>query len=394
MNRLNLLFSSYIFVIVGLFLYSFTQVDLSLTLSRNAFIHSLEKSIQHVGYFNRPLSTLVFLVIIALLTTHYLIFVYLALKNKINTTQIWILIIGTTAILTLSYNAFSYDLFNYIFDAKLITFYHVNPYQYRALDFPREPMLSFMHWSHRTYPYGPFWLVMTVPFSFLGLNLFIPTLFIFKALISATFLATVYLIQKIAREINPKREKFILVTFALSPFVLIEAVLDSHNDMPMMMFAVLSIYLALKKRWLLSVIAVILSALTKQATVFMVIPVILYVVSEVFKKRIISFENFLKFCILSMTIALIYVVSRIDIQPWYFLWVFPLIILLKPNKYIFLTVTGFSIGLLLRYSPFLYRGDWNGLVPTIELYATIFSTLIGFLSALILDIYRLSKQKA
>lgn len=387
MKKIWLLFSSYFLVILALFFYSFTQVDLSLTLSRASIFQDIEKNFQYIGYFNRPLSTAIFVVILGALFIHYLIFVYLAIKNKIKTKTLWKLIIATTVILTFCYNAFSYDLFNYIFDAKIITFYNQNPYLHKALDFPKDPMLSFMHWTHRTYPYGPLWLVMTVPFSYLGLGFFLPTFFIFKAFIASTFIGSAYLIQKIVRKVNSKYEAFALASFALSPFVIIEALVDSHNDMPMMFLGILSLYFALNKKWLFSILAVVASALTKQASVFMIAPIIFFALLS-YKKINFSYENLIKLSIISMLTALIYVVSKIDIQPWYYLWVFPLISLLKPNKYVFLTSTGFSLGLLLRYAPFLYQGDWNGMVPFVELYLTVISTITFFLIALSFDIYK------
>ena len=53
---------SFLFLITILFVffYSFTQVDLSLTLSRASFITTLQRSFQYIGYFNRPLSTVLF----------------------------------------------------------------------------------------------------------------------------------------------------------------------------------------------------------------------------------------------------------------------------------------------------------------------------------------------
>jgi len=64
--------------------------------------------------------------------------------------------------LLFSYPFLSHDLFNYLFDAKIVTFYHQNPYILKALDFPSDPWLRFMHWTHRTYPYGPSFLFLTL----------------------------------------------------------------------------------------------------------------------------------------------------------------------------------------------------------------------------------------
>ena len=67
------------FLIIGwiavsflLLAYSFTQVDLSLTLSQLSIWQTIQKSFQQIGYFNRPLSTAIFLIIITLMFALYL----------------------------------------------------------------------------------------------------------------------------------------------------------------------------------------------------------------------------------------------------------------------------------------------------------------------------------
>ena len=70
---------------------------------------------------------------------------------------------------------------------KYLTFIHQNPYFHKASDFPNDPMLNFMRWTHRLYPYGPSWLILTVPLSFIGLNFFLPTFFLFKIMIGFIF---------------------------------------------------------------------------------------------------------------------------------------------------------------------------------------------------------------
>ncbi len=115
--------------VIGLFLYSLTQVDLNLTLSRAPLINSIVKVFQNIGYFQRPLSTTIFLVLILLLFALYLILLYLSKKGKLSRREFWWLIILTSAVLLFSYPAFSYDIFNYMFDAKTIVFYQQNPWQ-------------------------------------------------------------------------------------------------------------------------------------------------------------------------------------------------------------------------------------------------------------------------
>src|SRR3989344_7601362 len=197
------------FLIIGwistafLFLaYSFTQVDLSLTLSQLSIWQVIQRSFQQIGYFNRPLSTLIFFVIATLMFALYSYTLIQVRKKNISRRTIFAIIFSISGVLFFSYNAFSYDLFNYIFDSKIFTFYFQNPYFHKALDFPQDPMLSFMHWTHRLYPYGPTWLFLTIPFSFFGFNIFLLTFYLFKFIAVSAFVLSAFLIEKIARKIG------------------------------------------------------------------------------------------------------------------------------------------------------------------------------------------------
>src|SRR3989304_7437151 len=183
---------------ISLLLYSFTQVDLSLTLSQVSIWQGIQKFFQQIGYFNRPLSTALYLVIIIFMFALYLKTLDMVQNNLLTRKYLWKIILVISVALFFSYNAFSYDFFNYIFDAKIVTFYHQNPYEHKALDYPGDPMLSFMHWTHRTYPYGPMWLLLTVPVSFIGFGYFLVTFYLFKLLMVGSFIWSVYLIRRIA----------------------------------------------------------------------------------------------------------------------------------------------------------------------------------------------------
>jgi len=99
-----------------------------------------------------------------------------------------------------SYNAFSYD-YSTIFDARIISHYQLNPYFHRPSDFVGDPMLNFHALDSAHYPYGPSWLVLTVPLTFIGMDYFLPTFFLFKILMALSFLGSCYLIYKISARI-------------------------------------------------------------------------------------------------------------------------------------------------------------------------------------------------
>src|SRR3989344_7986002 len=103
--------SFWFLVVCSLFFYSFTQVDLGLTLNQTSLIQYFQKSFQYIGYFNRPLSSALVCAVYILMFSLYIWTLSLVWKKKIKTRVIWIITIMTSVILLFSYNAFSYDIF-------------------------------------------------------------------------------------------------------------------------------------------------------------------------------------------------------------------------------------------------------------------------------------------
>ncbi len=375
------LFIGFSFIVaVGLFLYSFTQIDLSLTLSRMSFWQVVQKSFQLVGYFNRPLSTGLYIVLLVCAFGLYGSLLRFVQKGAISQRAMWVIVILVTGILMFSYAAFSYDIFNYIFDAKIVTYYQQNPYEKKALDFPADPMLSFMHWTHRTYPYGPVWLLLTVPLSFLGFQVFLLTYFLFKILIAASYLGIVYFISRILRKISPKDEVFGMALFALNPLVLIESLLSAHNDIVMMFFAVWGIYQLINKKYLLSFVLFIISYGIKFATESLSLPIhigaVVFLAAAVYylSRRWALHPDWERVFIILSTIMIFPVLVasyRTNFQPWYLLYVIPFAALVGQKFFIFIPMVIFSLFALLQYVPFLYIGNWNPPVPSILSYLTI-----------------------
>ncbi len=349
----------YSLTIVGLLFYSFTQIDLSLSFSKFPVLYEFQKFFQEIGYFNRPISTVLFLIIIFLMFIFYGYFLYKANKKELKNKDLWVLILMTSGILVFSYNAFSYDLFNYIFDAKIVTFYNENPYFHKALDYPNDPMLSFMRWTHRLYPYGPIWLGITIPISFIGLQIFIVTFALFKLLIAGFFIGSCYLIQKINKNLNKDDGNFGLVLFALNPLIIIESLISSHNDIVMIFFALWGIYLFFNGRKILAFLLIIISSQVKIPTIALILPIVLSFEPLASKLNIDKNKLILLF-ISSMTIVLIFVLTKMEIQPWYFLWILPFIAIHPKNKYLSIFIFNISLGLILRYTVFIFNGNWDG----------------------------------
>ncbi|MBI5123183.1 hypothetical protein HZA75_04980 [Candidatus Roizmanbacteria bacterium] len=353
------------FTILGLFFYSFTQVDLNLTLIKHPFINQIIKSFQYLGYFQRPLSTYIFLLFVLLLFLLYFLFLALAKNGNLSRREFWLVIICTSVILLFSYPAFSYDIFNYMFDAKTIVIYHQSPWYTKPLDFIGDPWLSFMHWTHRPSVYPPGWILLSLPFFIAGFNYFTLILLNFKLLMALGFLGSVWMLEKL---LSPDERHVItaLVFYAFNPLMLIENLVSGHNDIVMMFFVLLSFWFALQKKKLFSIFYFLFSIFTKYITAVL-LPVIFFY--DWFRKKTGEVIIY-RYSLIIVFLAFLFFITRVEIQPWYLVWLIPFIVL-SGWKFLYPVTIGLSLGFLLRYVPFLYQGNWDNPVPAYEFWLTL-----------------------
>lgn len=384
----KILLASWFLVILFLFLYSFTQVDLGLTLNQASIVQYFQKSFQYVGYFNRPLSTYIYCSITILLSSLYVLTLFFVHKKKIQPRTIWIITIFTSIILLFSYSAFSYDIFNYMFDARIVTTYAENPYEHKALDYPGDPMLSFMHWTHRTYPYGPLWLGITIPPSFVGGSFFLLTFYLFKALAITAYLISCYFIEKIAKKHKIINPEFALAFFALNPLVIIESLVSGHNDIVMVAFILTGVYLLFEQKKYTAWLFLVFSASIKFATGFLLPLFVWYPLSKSQKK---DFYFYLASVFL-MIIAVIIATLRTTFQPWYLLLPLPFCAFLSNKYYILIPSVVISSLALLQYVPYLYLGNYDPPVPLVMDQMLWGSIGISLLSALGYSVLKKAKM--
>lgn len=319
----------YLLVLLSLGIYSYSQIDLNLTLLREPWFLTFQHQMVQLGYFNRPLSTAIFLII-----TFFCFLLYILFFRKADKIPVRFLLAGTCLLGLLSYPAFSHDIFNYIFDARVLVFHHANPYTSTALMFPFDDWTRFMNWTHRTYPYGPTFLPITLVVYLLGFGKFIPTLLLFKALMVAAYLGSARIIYKLAKSKG-------LIFFALNPLVLFEVVVSGHLDIIMLFFALLGYYFYTKKKKVLGIFSWIMSIGIKYVT-------------------FIQFPGLpLSWLVLLAYIGAILQFGSRELLPHYFIVPLGFSALLPENKYVVWTGIALSMILLvLRYIPFISSGVW------------------------------------
>jgi Gpi18-like mannosyltransferase len=354
----------YSVVSVVLFLYSYTQVDLGLTLSRANVWQTIQKAFQSIGYFNRPVSALIYLVILAAFFILYGVTLLIIGKKKLSGREL-LLIVGVVAlVICLSYPAFSYDFFNYLFTAKTVLIYHKNPYTVIPLQFTGvEPWLSFMHWTHLPTAYTPLWILVTLLPYVLGFGYFLLTLWSLKIVVMIAYLATAVAVYKILMRVDRDNALLGVAIFALNPLIIVECLVSGHNDILMMALALWSIVLFQKgKRWT-SWLVLSLSVAMKLMTLTLI------------PAFFIKWNR--KVALACMVAGFLAVVSQREVLGWYWVWIVPFVALLPDLWSVTVISTGVSLGLLLRYAPFLYQGDWNGSVPFIKTWGTIIPIVLS-----------------
>lgn len=344
---------------IGLFLYSFTQIDLNLTLSRMSIWQTIQKAFQSIGFFNRPLSTWLFIGIIISLFFWYGMSMYWVSQKKISMKHLWIMIFCMTVILIFSYPAFSYDLFNHMFTAKTVLLYHKNPYEVTPLQFTGfESWLTFMRWTHVVSIYSPLWILMTlVPYIF-GFGYFLWIMWNFKLLIAAFYLMTIYAIGKLNQEKGDTTAVLGMAIFALNPLVIIESLISSHNDIVMMGTGMMALLFFHQRKFVASFFLLSVSIASKLITVLL-LP--MYLFPKV---------KWLPLALMSIGTIGFLVVTKREVMPWYLLWTLPFTALMPNKRWLIFLFSGISLGLLLRYAPYLYLGNWDDPVPLIKIWVT------------------------
>lgn len=359
----------YIVASLFLFLFSYTQVDLSLTLSQNNIYQMVEKGFQHIGYYQRPVATGLFVALVVLFFVLY----WLAIRAK--KLPLWRIIIPMTVILLFSYPAFSYDIFNYMFDAKTVLVYHKIPYTVIPLAFSSvEPWLSFMHWTHIPSVFMPFWILMSLPAYLLGFGYFLGILWSFKAVMAAGYLAAVWFIWKILSRLDPDHATLGAAIFALNPLVIFETLVSGHYDIIMMAFALIALYLYLYKKRLASFVFLSFSVATKVIT------------GSLLPVFFLGWQRKISLVFMLFGSAVFIVLTKREILPWYMIWLIPWYALLPRVKWLRALGSAASLGFLLSYAPFLYFGDYHPPVPMLKLWITLTPIVLAIVIVLVKNI--------
>lgn len=368
-------------------IYSYAFLDLGLTLTSFKPYLILQEQIRSWGYLQRNQSVIIFILLISLFFIVYYLLIRAFIKGKILLKQVLFLSVLICLVLTFAYPAFSHDIFNYIFNAKMVLVFGANPHIKLAVDFV-DPMLDFMRNVHTPAPYFYGWTLISLLPYILGLGRIFPELISFKIFSAIFFLFNGFVLNKIYSIYKLKLDKLRLVLFLLNPLILIEVVAVGHNDLVMMAFALLAFYFLIKtknrdknkkqkkvKLIILSLFFILTSISIKYATVVLLPLMLIWYFRP--KLDLGFWGAVILFC-LPFTRPLD------QFHSWYLIWPLTWSFLSKNIKVIYFFVF-LSFLSLFRYAPYIFYGYWHQPVLQQRL-------MIYFIPPLIYLAYRLTAK--
>lgn len=364
-----ILFLLYFLLILTLSVYSYSLVDPNITFFNHPIWTNFRNVMVELGYNQRQNSWFIYLSIIILLFIFHYVFVN---KYKKLVFPPFKIALVTGVVLLFSYPFLSADFFSYIFYARITTLYFKTPYTNIPGDFYLDPWLRFTQWTGHNSLYGPvFFLISLVP-SFLGFAKLLPTFLLFKLTTVVFYLLGVWFLQNL-------NKKWALI-FATSPLIIIEGLVNGHNDLIAVSLVIAGIYYLTKKKRVLSGLFVLFSVGIKYLT----FPFLL-----IFPR--IRNNKFL--VLLSVLGLIVFWTFKSEIQPWYFMIFFGL---LPFYEGFILRLNVFFFGLLASYYPFVRWGGWGKVLywttdQKVEFKHKII--IVFFLIFILLEVKKLFKKK-
>lgn len=287
----------------------------------------------------------------------------------------WLMIfLVVSAPLIFSNNALSHDVFNYIFNARMVVKYQMNPHVQVAQHFFYDPWIRFMHNIHTPAPYFYGWTALSIMPYVLGLEKFVLTWILFRLWSEfGLVLAFVAVIRLMKKRGLIDLKLFVLMLF--SPLLMIEIVSNSHNDAWMMWPAIASLFLVTRKSKdeklrLVTIVGsfalLAVSMSTKYATALL-LPVWVYLV---FQKQFRPIVAHLKrhalekvsLNIFDVAAGLMFLPLLTDraqqFHPWYLSWCLFFLPVMK-NKFLRMCLLVLSVSSLLRYVPWMWNGAFE-----------------------------------
>jgi hypothetical protein len=336
-------------------IYSFALTDPNIIYSNNRVFMGFQQFMWGIGYEHRLLSSLIYLSLICLIFVIYFYTLHQIKNKKFSIKTATKILLVSIVILIFSNPALSHDIFNYIFNARMIVDYGANPHIKTAWGFVSDPWTRFVQNAHSPAPYGYGWTGLSVVPYLFGFKRLKLTMLAFKLLAGSFLYMLVHFQKKLGEVFKVKNFNLLLFTFILNPLVLIETFSNGHNDVVMMGLLFASIYY-------------FYHFFTNKQYFKLLLPILLFLGSISIKyASIVSLGGYVMWLVGSLiginlsfglTNALAHFAPLLTTRsqrflPWYLIWSFSFFPLIK-EKWLRTLLLAFSFSSLLSYLPSLY----------------------------------------
>lgn len=227
-----------------------------------------------------------------------------------------ILIVGVivfSAIMLACWPLTSSDIFTYIMQGRILGVYHGNPYVDYIQNYDNDALYAwvFYRWHETPMVYGPLWGIISAGLALVSGKSLVINLFIFRLFVVACFGVSTWLLYKILEKIKPNIKYFGTFMFAWNPLVLWQTANAGHNDMAMVMLALLAMWLYLKKKYLWVLPILVLACLIKYIFV-LILPFVFILLIQKHKKL----KEKIIFIVKNIIIILLIIISSLIFFDW------------------------------------------------------------------------------
>ena len=153
---------------------------------------------------------------------------------------------------------------------RIINVYQANPFREVAAQVPNDPFYPYVGWRNAIAAYGPGWIITTAFGGRLAGDGVLANVLVFKVILAAFLAGCAGLIAAILRRLAPDRALAGVALFLWNPVVLYETIGQGHNDVAMLFWMLLAVWLLLQKRYTLTIVALLIGALFKYIPVLFI----------------------------------------------------------------------------------------------------------------------------
>ncbi len=187
---------------------------------------------------------------------------------------IWLGTIAAGLVFVLTPAMLSHDVFVYAGYGRILVAHHANPYFVPLNAFPRDPFIPLDDWKSATAAYGPLWLAISALWALLFGDDPLRYILAYRLFGLAGHLLNIMLISTTLRmmKCSPRTITLGVLLYAWNPLALLESSLGGHNDVFLVTFMLVGIWLSVRaeqdsftspRSYLLPIVAFTLAALVK-----------------------------------------------------------------------------------------------------------------------------------